>query len=59
MVLSRYTGEDDVVFGAVRACRKIPIDGADSIVGLFINTVPVRVRLTAADTHCVMAASIA
>jgi amino acid adenylation domain-containing protein len=45
-VLSRYTGEEDVVFGAVRACRYVPIDGANSIVGLFINTVPVRVRLT-------------
>ncbi len=48
IVLSRYTGESDVVFGAVRACRHVPVDGAGSIVGLFINTVPVRVRVDAA-----------
>ncbi|MDO8544837.1 MAG: amino acid adenylation domain-containing protein [Opitutaceae bacterium] len=45
IVLSRYTAETDVVFGAVRACRHIPVDGAAAIVGLFINTVPVRVRV--------------
>ncbi len=43
VVLSRHAGENDVVFGAVRACRKIPVEGADGIVGLFINTVPLRV----------------
>ncbi len=47
LVLSRYTGEEDVVFGAVRACRHIPVEGAGSIIGLFINTVPVRVRVPA------------
>ena len=45
VVLSRYTGEEDIVFGAVRACRHIPVDGVGSIVGLFINTVPVRVAV--------------
>lgn len=45
VVLSRYTNEEDVVFGAVRACRHIPVEGAVSTVGLFINTVPVRVRV--------------
>ena len=47
VLLSRYAGEDEVVFGALRACRKIPVDGADSIIGLFINTVPVRVHTRA------------
>lgn len=45
LVLHRYTGENDVVFGAVRACRHIPVEGAGSVVGMFINTVPVRVRV--------------
>ncbi len=45
VTLGRHGGERDVVFGAVRACRHIPIEGAGSTVGLFINTVPVRVRL--------------
>ncbi|HVU34847.1 MAG TPA: condensation domain-containing protein, partial [Opitutaceae bacterium] len=48
VVLSRYTGEDDIVFGAVRACRHIPVEGAAAMVGLLINTVPVRVRLAPA-----------
>lgn len=48
LVLSRYTGEDEVVFGAVRACRHIPVEGAASMVGLFINTVPVRVGVPSA-----------
>ena len=43
-VLSRHAREDEVVFGALRACRKIPVEGAHSIIGLFINTVPVRVH---------------
>lgn len=45
VVLARYAGEEDIVFGAVRAGRKVPVDGAASIVGLFINTVPVRVKV--------------
>ena len=47
IVLSRHAREDKVVFGALRACRKIPVDGARSIIGLFINTVPVRVNAKA------------
>ncbi|HUR60704.1 MAG TPA: amino acid adenylation domain-containing protein, partial [Opitutaceae bacterium] len=49
VVLSRSTGDEDVVFGAVRACRHIPVEGAGSIIGLFINTVPVRVRVPAGE----------
>lgn len=45
LVLSRHLGEDDVVFGAVRACRHVPVEGAATMVGMLINTVPVRVRL--------------
>ncbi|MDB6122751.1 MAG: Non-ribosomal peptide synthetase component [Pedosphaera sp.] len=45
LLLSRYSGETDVVFGATRAGRKSTIEGADSMIGLFINTLPVRVRL--------------
>jgi amino acid adenylation domain-containing protein len=48
LVLSHYTGENDVVFGAVRACRHVPVEGAATMVGMLINTVPMRVRLAAA-----------
>lgn len=46
ILLSRYSREQDVVFGATRACRQSTVEGSDSIVGLFINTVPVRARLS-------------
>ena len=47
LLLSRYAGTDDVVFGATRACRGAPVKGVDSMVGLLINTVPVRVAVPA------------
>ncbi|MEP6914509.1 MAG: amino acid adenylation domain-containing protein, partial [Acidobacteriota bacterium] len=45
LLLSRYTGTDDVVFGATVSGRPTSLPGAESMVGLFINTLPVRVRL--------------
>jgi non-ribosomal peptide synthetase component F len=45
VLLARYSGQDDVLFGATRACRHSSIDGAESVVGLLMNTVPMRVRL--------------
>lgn len=45
LLLGRYSGETDIMFGVTRAGRKSTIEGADSMIGLFINTVPVRVRL--------------
>ena len=45
MLLSRYTGEHDVVFGTVVSGRPAELEGAEETVGLFINTLPVRVRI--------------
>jgi hypothetical protein len=47
LLLSRYSGEDDVVFGATRACRRSVV-GAETMVGLLINTLPMRLRERAA-----------
>ena len=44
VLLSRNSGEDDVVFGVTRAGRRATIPAAEQLVGLCINTVPVRVR---------------
>jgi len=44
-VLGRYTGRGDVVFGIVSAGRAAPIAGIEEMVGLFINTLPVRFRM--------------
>jgi natural product biosynthesis luciferase-like monooxygenase protein len=45
LVLGRYAGEREVVFGATRACRRSGAPGAEAMVGLLINTLPVRVPL--------------
>lgn len=45
LLLGRYTGMEDVVFGAIRACRKSNVPDAEKIVGLFVNMLPMRVRL--------------
>src|SRR5690606_10596909 len=44
VLLSGLTGREDVVFGAVVSGRPSELTGVESMVGLFINTVPVRVR---------------
>ncbi len=49
MVLAQLTGREDVLFGATVAGRPSGLPGADAMIGLFINTVPVRVRCTPAD----------
>ena len=45
MLAGALTGRDDVVFGAVVAGRPPELPGVETMLGLFINTVPVRVRL--------------
>ena len=47
LLLSRYTGSHDVLFGAVTSGRSPDLRGAESIVGLLINTVPVRLQTDA------------
>ncbi|MFY0571228.1 non-ribosomal peptide synthase/polyketide synthase [Archangium lansingense] len=49
LLLSRYSGRSDVVFGTTVAGRPPELPGAESMVGLFINTLPVRVRLPSRD----------
>ncbi|WP_374229942.1 amino acid adenylation domain-containing protein, partial [Rhodococcus sp. F64268] len=44
-LIARSTGRDDVVFGTTVSGRPADLPGVESMVGLFINTLPVRVRL--------------
>ena len=44
ILLQRYNYCTDVVFGKVVSGRDPELDGIESMVGLFINTVPVRVK---------------
>ncbi|GDY58183.1 hypothetical protein SVIO_088060 [Streptomyces violaceusniger] len=45
ILLGRLTGRDDVVFGTTVSGRPAEIPGVESMVGLFINTVPLRLRM--------------
>ena len=45
LILSRYSGERDIVFGAAVSGRSIPLPGIESMVGLFIGSLPVRVEI--------------
>ncbi|MDJ0836657.1 MAG: amino acid adenylation domain-containing protein [Acidobacteriota bacterium] len=42
-LLGRYSGRDDVVFGITTAGRPAELTGSERMVGLFINTLPMRV----------------
>ena len=50
LLAGALTGRDDVVFGAVVAGRPPELPGVETMLGLFINTVPVRVQLDPAVT---------
>ncbi|WP_149847009.1 non-ribosomal peptide synthetase [Paenibacillus sp. 37] len=50
VLLQRYNGTDDVVFGAVVSGRPSNLEGVERMMGLFINTVPVRVQSSEGDT---------
>ncbi|MGM7649073.1 amino acid adenylation domain-containing protein, partial [Nocardia sp. JW2] len=45
IVVGRLTGRDDVVFGATVSGRPAELPGVESMVGLFINTLPVRIQI--------------
>ncbi|MFI1198400.1 non-ribosomal peptide synthase/polyketide synthase [Streptomyces sp. NPDC020883] len=45
LLISRYSGERDVVFGTTVSGRPDDLPGAESMVGMFINTLPTRVRV--------------
>ncbi|MFD5095498.1 non-ribosomal peptide synthase/polyketide synthase [Amycolatopsis thailandensis] len=50
LVLSTMTGRHDVVFGAAVAGRPAAVPEIENTIGLFLNTVPTRVRLDAAES---------
>ncbi|QEU77651.1 non-ribosomal peptide synthetase [Streptomyces subrutilus] len=50
LVLSAAVGRDDVVFGATVAGRPAEVPGAESAIGMFLNTVPLRIRLRPEET---------
>ncbi|MGO4447255.1 condensation domain-containing protein, partial [Mycobacterium sp. 2YAF39] len=49
-LLMTVTGQRDVAFGTAVSGRPTDLPGAESMVGLLINTMPVRAKLAATDT---------
>ena len=65
-VLSRVAGREDVVFGTVLLGRLQAGEGAERALGMFINTLPLRLRLAGQnvadalhDTHAQLSALLA
>jgi amino acid adenylation domain-containing protein len=46
ILLSRYTGCEDIVFGATTSGRPSDLPGSCEMIGLFINTLPARVHVS-------------
>jgi len=45
LILSKYRNETDVLFGGTVSGRNPQLPGIESMVGLFINTLPVRIKI--------------
>jgi amino acid adenylation domain-containing protein len=52
LLLSRYSGQSDVLFGLTVSGRPPELAGVESMVGMFINTLPLRV-LVPEDAHII------
>ncbi|MGX5439997.1 non-ribosomal peptide synthase/polyketide synthase [Bacillus thuringiensis] len=45
LILAKYNNSEDVVFGTVVSGRDAAVEGIENMLGLFINTIPTRIRL--------------
>ena len=50
LLLSRYSGKDDVVFGSTVSGRPAELNGVEEMIGIFINTLPVRIQTPGTST---------
>ncbi|MGQ3482117.1 amino acid adenylation domain-containing protein, partial [Paenibacillus sp. TY11] len=44
LILQKYNNNEDVIFGSVVSGRPTDINGVENTIGLFINTIPVRIQ---------------
>ncbi|MFJ5070495.1 amino acid adenylation domain-containing protein [Kitasatospora sp. NPDC088556] len=58
LLLSRLTGQDTVLFGAVTSGRPAEVPDVERMVGLFANTLPVRVDVDPARTPAELFADV-
>jgi len=49
LLLARYSGQNDVVFGTTVSGRPAELEGVETMIGLFINTLPFRVDVPAGE----------
>ncbi|MEQ8169668.1 MAG: amino acid adenylation domain-containing protein, partial [Candidatus Eremiobacterota bacterium] len=49
-VLSTYSGSDDILYGIPVSGRPAELPGVEQMIGLFINTIPLRVKLNHHET---------
>ncbi len=45
LLLHRYTGENDIIFGVTVSGRPVELAEVESMIGLFINTLPMRAKI--------------
>ncbi|HEX8171688.1 MAG TPA: amino acid adenylation domain-containing protein [Thermoanaerobaculia bacterium] len=57
-LLALYNDRDDVLFGAVVSGRPPELRGVERMAGLFLQTIPVRVRVERDDTLATLAARL-
>ncbi|MGG4442796.1 non-ribosomal peptide synthetase [Brevibacillus fortis] len=50
ILLQKYNNHADVIFGSVVSGRPAELRGVESIIGLFINTIPVRIKAEETDS---------
>ena len=50
LLISRYSDRDDVVFGSTVSGRPAELNGVEEMIGIFINTLPIRIQLPGAST---------
>ncbi|MCP5048770.1 MAG: hypothetical protein GY940_16485, partial [bacterium] len=50
MLYQRYCNNEDIVFGTTVSGRSAGVNGIEDMVGLFINTIPLRVRTGGSET---------
>nr|APD71718.1 non-ribosomal peptide synthetase 7 [Streptomyces sp.] len=58
LVLAALTGTDDVAFGATVSGRPSDLPGVESMIGLFANTLPVRLRVDPVESVTAMMARL-
>lgn len=49
LLLSRYSGSEDIVYGVTLSGRSAHVDNVEEIVGMLINTLPVRVQASSSE----------